>query len=131
MSSVSVLFTMTAKVLLVLLPGVVFPAIYLAYLRTRSYRVGDINRLAGSVSTIRPGRVDTQTSEELKKQLLDELDDLYNWKNYAVSLAMSCLAAWIATEASSRNHGNSGLFVQPCSSGRVRWYSGCLHCKPR
>ena len=84
--------------LLILLPGLIFPAIYLAYRRTRLYRIGDINRLASSVSAMRPSRVDAQTSGELKNQLLEELDDLYNWKNYAVSLAMCCLATFPAPE---------------------------------
>lgn len=45
------------------------------------------------------GRNYVETSEQLKTQLLSELDDLYNWKNYAVPRVMSCITTWMAAFA--------------------------------
>jgi hypothetical protein len=79
---------------LLLIPGTVYLAIYLAYLRTREYRKQEIGQLMTTVSKVRSNN---STPNELKHTLLKELDFLYNWKNYAVPLSMSCLATLFAT----------------------------------
>lgn len=94
------------KVVLLLLPSIVFPAIYLAYLRTYSYRLIEIDSLVSSVKQIRS----TELDPSLKKDLVSELDFLYNWKNYLVPVLMSCFFTLLATFAAlSRAHVSLGM----------------------
>lgn len=79
--------TVFANIILLLLPGTAYLAIYLAYLCTREYRRKEIQRLSLSVSL----------PPDDAKALLSEVNFLYKFKHYAFPLLTTYVITLVAT----------------------------------